>query len=532
MSLAPVLIAGEWETARSGPLDSTAATLVPVSPHDRATLGETYPVSGGAEVGRAADAAWAAYLELGRFTPERRAEFLDAYAARLEARAPELVAQAHRETALPVEPRLAKFELPRTINQLRMAATAARERSWALPTIDAANDIRSIHGPIGPVVVFGPNNFPFACNAACGGDFAAAIAAGNPVIAKANPGHLGLTRMLAEEAHAAVLATGLPPATVQLLYHFDTTLGLALMRHPKVGAVAFTGSKTAGLALKAAADEVGKPIYLEMGSVNPTVFLPGALAERWESLVAEFAGSCLMGAGQFCTNPGLVLMLDGPEAKPFVDAVAAAFSKAPAGPLLGPRVLDHLEKSVGELVEAGAQLRAGGRKSDGPGFHFQNTLLATEGAKFLDDPESFQTEAFGNESLVVVAKDLPQLQAIIESLEGNLTGCIYSDTKGGDDALAAAIEPILRRKVGRLLNDKMPTGVTVSPAMNHGGPFPASGHPGFTGIGIPASIRRFSALYCYDAVRQHRLPPELRNANLQPPIWRLVAGSWTKADVG
>jgi NADP-dependent aldehyde dehydrogenase len=440
------------------------------------------------------------------------AAFLDAFAARIEARKDDLVKIANLETALPASPRLADNELPRTTSQLRQAAAAAREGAWALPTIDAKNNIRSILGPIGPVAVFGPNNFPFAFNSAAGGDFAAAIAAGNPVIAKANSSHPGTTKLLAEEAFAASQATGMPAATVQLIYRTSHADGERLVSDPRIGATGYTGSRSAGLALKAAADKAGKPIYLELSSVNPVVILPGALEEKLDDIAGQFTTSCLMGTGQFCTNPGLVILLAGLPAEKFIAALVAKFQAAPVGTLLSGGVAKSLAHGVAMLTKAGAQVLAGGTSGGGKGYSHANTLLKASGKQFLAAPEALQTEAFGNASLLVVAENLDEAAAVIDHLEGNLTGCIYSHTGGADDAAYDKLAPRLRPKVGRLLNDKMPTGVAVSPAMNHGGPFPATGHPGFTAVGIPAALRRFAMLQCYDGVRPHRLPKALRDA--------------------
>jgi len=526
MSVEPVLIAGQWRASQA------SGTFQSDNPVTKAPLPEVYPISTWADVDAALSAATAAADALRRTPPEQIAKFLELYADVIERDAEALVAMAHAETALPVKPRLAEVELPRTTGQLREAARAAREGSWLLPTIDTKLNIRSCHAPIGPVWVFGPNNFPFAFNSVAGGDFAAAIAVGNPVIAKANSSHPGTTRLLAVAAHEAASAAGLPSGTVQLLYRTSHADGERAVSDPRTAATGYTGSRSAGLALKTAADRAGKPIYLELSSINPVLMLPGALATRGEQLVGEFATSCLMGTGQFCTNPGFVVTLAGPATDPFVSAVAEKFQAAPVGTLLSCSVAESLDKSVQKLVTAGARVLAGGTPGGGAGYSYANTLLTVSGQQFLSRPEVFQTEAFGNVTLVVVARDADQAAEVLARLEGNLTGAIYSDTAGSDDALAARLGAILRQKVGRLLNDKMPTGVAVSPAMNHGGPYPATGHPGFTAVGIPAALRRFTVLECYDNVRPARLPESLRDENPTGTMWRLVDGSWTQADVG
>jgi alpha-ketoglutaric semialdehyde dehydrogenase len=386
-------------------------------------------------------------------------------------------------------------------------------------------------GPLGgPVVVFGPNNFPLAFNGISGGDFAAAIAAGNPVIAKANPAHPRTTQLLAEAALKAIEETGVPSGLVQMFYHTANENGLKLVSHPTIGASAFTGSK-AGLHLKKAADEAGKPIYLEMSSVNPVYILPGALIERMDMVVDDLFASCTLGTGQFCTNPGLVLLMKSDLTDTFIEQIRQRFAEKSPDVLLTERGPAGLQAGISAWTEAGASVITGGEAANGGGYRFENTLATATGSQFLANPHAMQTEAFGVASLLVIVDDLDQLVAVTEQLEGNLTGGIYSDTHGADDETYSVIEPILRTKVGRLLNDKMPTGVAVVPSMQHGGPYPSTGHPGFTAVGIPASLRRFAALYSYDNVRPHRLPPELRDEAPNPSMWRYVDLNWVQGDL-
>ena len=504
MSLQQVLIGGNWRDANS------SGTFQSENPSTETPLPEEYPVSTWDDCDAALDAAAAAYKDLRTMDGAKIAEFLEAIADNIEARADELVEMAHLETALPKSPRLADVELPRTVGQLRQAADASRTGAWRQPVIDEANNIRACFGPIGPVAVFGPNNFPFAFGSASGGDFAAALAAGNPIIAKANSSHPGTTRIFADCALAAAKSTAMPAGTVQLIYRTSHADGEKLVSDPRIAATGYTGARGAGLVLKKAADDAGKLIYLELSSVNPVIFLPGAITERGEALAEEFAGSCLMGAGQFCTNPGMIVLLEGASTEAFISDVTKRFSEAGIGTLLSKSVQKSLIESLNVLEKAGAQILTGNSAGGGTGYSAANTLLRVSGDQFIADPETMQTEAFGNASLVVVAKDIAQVSEIIDSLEGNLTGCVYSDTAGSDDEAYDQIEPNLRQKVGRLLNDKMPTGVAVSPAMNHGGPYPATGHAGFTAVGIPAAIVRFAALHCYDNVRENRLPEILR----------------------
>ncbi len=528
MTAHPMLIAGEWRAPAAD-----AKTFQPSNPSTGELLPDAYPVATAAEIDALLDAGLAASAELAATDPTRIAAFLEAYADGITAAADELAALAHTETGLPVDPRLAKVEIPRTTGQLKQAAAAARAGDWRTPVIDSANHLRSQLEPLGkPVLVIGPNNFPFAFNGIAGGDFAAAIATGHAVIAKAHPAHPGTTRRLAEIALAAVQSTGLPAATVQLYYRSSHEEGHRMAADPRLGAIGFTGSESAGRKIKAAADSVGKPAYFELSSVNPVVFLPGALAERAADLANEFSGSCLLGVGQFCTNPGLLLTIAGEGTESFLAAAGQNFTNAPSGVMLVPSLPRELDESVEALVAAGAQLIGRGTQPKQPGFRAQPALLRVDGTTFLRDPAGFQREMFGPGSLVVVAADADELAAVAEHLDSSLTASFYTATNGSDDALYDRLVPIIAPKAGRLLNDKMPTGVAVSPAMVHGGPFPAGGHPGFTAVGIPASLRRFGALRCYDNVRAARLPASLQDKNPNGRLWRCIDGNWTQADVG
>ncbi|WP_202843936.1 aldehyde dehydrogenase family protein [Luteimonas saliphila] len=525
--LQPVLVAGAWREAVE-----PAGSLQARSPVTGEAIGEPYPVSSRREVEEAVAAACAVAQRFATAEPGRIAGFLEAYASGIERRAADLVALAHLETALPVSPRLRDVELPRTTGQLRQAARAVREWSWAHPVIDTAAGLRSAYGPLGkPVVVFGPNNFPFAFNAIAGSDFASAIAARNPVIAKVHPLHPGTSRLLGTIAHEALLAAGLPGAAIQLLYHVEPDSAALLVGQAAIGGVGFTGGRAGGLVLKALADAAGVPFYAEMSSINPVFLLEGALAERGAALAQEFFASCTMGSGQFCTSPGVLVVPRSAAGERFVAEAAARFDAAPVQVLFSADGKRHLEAAVETLRAEGAELRAGAADLDRPGYWVQPKLLEVDAERFLEAPRALQAEAFGPVGLIVRVADTAQALAVAEAFEGNLTATLYRAADGGDDAAAAALMPRLRVRVGRLIVDRMPTGVAVSPAQNHGGPYPSTSHPGFTSVGMPGAIRRFAGLHSYDNVPDALLPPVLRDAN-PGDVWRLVDGRWTTADVG
>ena len=519
-----VLINGQWRAS------SQSAVFSPTNPTLGQPIAIDFPVSQWSDCDDALAAASRAFNELRSMSPDSAALFLERYASLIESDKEGLVEIAHQESALPKSPRLADVELPRTINQLKLAAAAARQQSWSMPTIDTKANIRSCYQAIGPVCVFGPNNFPFAFNSIAGGDFAAAIAAGNPVIAKANSSHPATTHRFGLLVEKAARETNMPAGLVQLIYRTSHSDGERMVGDPRLAAIGYTGSRSAGLQLKSVADRVGKPFYAELSSVNPVVFLPGSLRERLDKLIEEYVTSGLMGTGQFCTNPGMLLLIDNADTTKFVNGVTAKYQASNAGTLLSHSVEASLVKSISILKNAGAEVLTGGQRVEGSRCAVANTVLRITGKQFLAAPHVFQTEAFGNAVLIVICANISELHQAIEQLEGNLTGAIYSDSQGSDEADYVLISASLTQRVGRLLNDKMPTGVAVSPAMNHGGPFPATGHPGFTAVGIPASLIHFAKLTCFDNVRENRIPAVLRNDN-PSNAWRLVDGNWTNGAI-
>lgn len=511
-----ILVAGAWRDA------DAVGSFRAVDPSCGQAIGDEFPVSSRADLEAALSAACDVAADLAATPPETIAAYLDAYADGIQAHSQELATLAHQETGLPAPTRLAATEIPRTFNQLRLAAQAVRARSWSQPIIDTQAGLRSALGPMQkPVLIFGPNNFPLAYNAVAGSDFASAIAARNPVIAKAHPNQPGTTRLLAQIAHRAVLESGLPAATVQMVYHCTSEDGLSLCADPRLGAIGFTGSRAAGLALMAVSEPAGVPFFGELSAINPVLILPGALAERGPALAQEYFASCSLGSGQFCTNPGLVIVPEGEDGDAFVTAAARLFAEASPALLLSQGVMESLQRNVAALREAGAQLLGGTAQCSGPGFRFAPSLLGIDAARFLAAPETFQTEAFGPVGLIVRSPDEATTVKIIATLEGSLTGSVYSAEADRD--LAQRLAVVLRPHVGRLLSNRMPTGVAVSAAMNHGGPFPSTTQRSFTAVGMPSAIARFAALQCWDHTPDHWLPVELQDSN-PLSVWRVVDG--------
>jgi NADP-dependent aldehyde dehydrogenase len=449
-------------------------------------------------------------------TLEQRATFLETIAERILAIGSLLIERAAAESGLPVA-RL-EGERMRTVNQLRLFAKVVRDGHWLEATLDPAQpqrtpprpDLRMRKIPLGPVAVFGASNFPLAFSVA-GGDTASAFAAGCPVVVKAHNAHLGTSELVARAVQQAVADCGLPEGVFSMLIGEGNQIGQSLVSHPAIKAVGFTGSRQGGLALMriAAAREEPIPVYAEMSSINPTFILPGALAESGASLAQGFVDSLTLGAGQFCTNPGLVIALAGEQLDAFRRAAAAALPGKGAGTMLSAGIhkayQDGIERRSGI---AGVQLVARGN-AEGAGCAAQAALYHSDADTYLDNP-ALEEEIFGPSSLIVSCRDEAELLEVTRHLEGQLTATVHATAS--DRSIAAALLPVLERKVGRILFNGFPTGVEVSHAMVHGGPYPATSDSRTTSVGATA-IERFLRPVCYQDVPAELLPEALRDDN-------------------
>ena len=506
----PVRVDGRWESPADDHPCFHSFDPLTGSPH-----ASSFPVSDWSELERMAEAASSAADELRGINPEQIGRFLDLFADLIERHAMSITAAATQETALPAETRLRGIELPRTTGQLRAAAEAARDQSpssWRQPRIDESTNIRSVLEPLGgAILVLGPNNFPLAFNAISGGDFAAAIAAGNPVIAKGHPAHPMTTLLLARCVVEALEESNLPAATVQCFFEASHEDIHRLIEHPAISGVAFTGSERAGLSIKSVADRGGTLCSLEMSSLNPIVVFPGLSDDDLDSFVDQWSASVLMGSGQFCTKPGVAFVIGNEElGRRISEGMAQRFAAVDAPVLLASGLLDSLDSGIRLQQDAGAELVCGGGRSESAGFRFTPTLLFTNGQSFLEMPVTFQRELFGPAALLVLCDDEMQLKRALGALNGQLTCCMWTGSGSVDADLHSRIMNQLRPLCGRLLENKMPTGVAVVDAMVHGGPYPATSHPGFTAVGLPESIRRFAARRCYDGMPESALPAILR----------------------
>lgn len=495
------LIAGDWvagdRTFRSEPAKGRGYDFSEGMPKD---------------VDRAVQAAEEAFWSYGYSPREERAALLDAIADEIEARGEQITAIGSAETGLP-EARL-QGERGRTTGQLRLFAKHIRDVSFLDLRYDEAlpdrsplprPDMRMMQRPIGPVAVFGASNFPLAFSTA-GGDTAAALAAGCPVVVKGHQAHPGTGEIVAEAIHAAIQACGVHPGVFSLIQSNTREVGQALVQHPLIKAVGFTGSLAGGRALFDLCAQRPEPIpfYGELGSINPMFMLPAAMAGRAADLGAGWAGSLTMGAGQFCTNPGVAAVMDGADADAFVAAAKDALDA------MGPQVM--LTDGIAAAYRGGAEKMREHQKvreilvSTPENRNATPFLFETDAKTYLSDPELGE-EVFGPLGLVVRVSSEDEMIALARGFNGQLTCTLHLDD--ADAAMARRLLPILERKAGRLLANGFPTGVEVSDTMVHGGPYPASTNFGATSVGT-LSIRRFLRPVCYQNIPLDILPDDLK----------------------
>ncbi|MHA0318103.1 aldehyde dehydrogenase (NADP(+)) [Sphingomonas melonis] len=488
-----------------------------VNPTTGETLTPDFSSAGADAVAEACALADAAFPAFAATDPEARAAFLERIADNIVGLGDDLIVRAMAESGLP-RMRL-EGERGRTVGQLKLFAGVVRQGDFLDATIDPAMpdraplprpDLRRVNVAIGPVAVFGASNFPLAFSVA-GGDTASALAAGCPVVVKGHPAHPGTGELVARAIAQAVKDSGLPAGVFSYLPGETNELGAALVRDPRIQAVGFTGSRGGGLALVriAAEREEPIPVYAEMSSINPVVLFPAALAARGEALGKEFVASLTMGAGQFCTNPGLVLAIDGPDLDAFIASAAAAMTDSAPATMLTPGIHASFEQGVDALAGHDAvKTVARGKVGDGVN-QAVGAIFDTTAEAFLAD-RALSHEVFGSSSVVVRCRDMAEIARVIAGLEGQLTATLQMDA--ADEADAARLVPVIVRRVGRILANGWPTGVEVAPAMVHGGPFPATSDGRTTSVGTLA-IARYLRPVCFQNLAPALLPAALDDAN-------------------
>ncbi len=510
MELTGVSFIGSERGSREG------AAFHAQNPQTGTSLEPAYYSARSANVDKAATLAAEAFTSYSQTSGKARATFLRRVADGFDAHRQELAERAHLETALPM-PRLLG-EVGRTANQLRMFAGVVEEGSWVQARIDPAlpdrqplprPDIRSMLRPLGPVAVFGASNFPLAFSVA-GGDTASALAAGCPVIVKAHSAHPGTSELAAHILADAISAEGLHPGVFSMLFDAGIEIGTALVRHPLIRAIAFTGSLRAGRALMdvAAARPDPIPCFTEMSSGNPVFLLPGALRKSPEGLAQSLFGSFTLGAGQFCTKPGIVLVPEAAEGQAFFDELKSLVEKSQPFALLTAGILREYNRAT-EARTNQVPLAAESKQSSEIQVPGKARLFTVCLEQFLATP-ALADEIFGPNTLLVHCDSTEDYLRAARALDGHLTATILGDEE--DLAANPELIQILERKAGRLIFNGYPTGVEVTHAMVHGGPYPSTSDPRFTSVGSLA-IYRFARPVCFQGFPQTLLPPELQDAN-------------------
>lgn len=519
------------------PDQSSAGTFTGYDPAAGAPLEPTFHYATPEVLDRAAHLAEEAFVSYRNLPGKDKARFLRHIAAGLEGIGAALVSRAHRETALP-EARL-KGELTRTVNQLKLFAQVVEEGSWVNARIDPAQperkplpraDIRSVLRPLGPIAVFGSSNFPLAFSVA-GGDTASALAAGCPVIVKAHSAHPGTSELVGQVIAESVRALDLPDGVFSLLFGAGTELGGALVRHPTIKGVGFTGSLRAGKALMdmCAARPEPIPCFTEMSSVNPVFVLPQALRQPAARIAEGLFNSFMLGVGQFCTKPGLVYLPANEEGDALVAELQRLVEQAGCSPMLTEGIAQSYRNGVAQRTGHSAvrTLAQAAPPAELKSCHAVPSLFAISGAELVAHPE-LAGELFGPSTLVIRYGSRTEMLELARALEGQLTATLH----GTEADLLEYFDliGILERKAGRLIVNGYPTGVEVCSAMIHGGPFPATSDSRFTSVGTQA-IYRWARPVCYQDFPDLSLPQELRNEN-PLGIWRTIDGIFTREPVG
>jgi NADP-dependent aldehyde dehydrogenase len=502
-----------------------------VDPASGSELDPVYASATAADVDHACSLAWSAFDVYRETKPQQRAALLQRIATNILELGDDLIIRAMQETGLP-RARL-EGERQRTVGQLHLFAEVIRDGFYLDARIDPAmpdrkplprSDLRLRNIAIGPVAVFGASNFPLAFSVA-GGDTASALAAGCPVVVKAHPAHPGTSEFVGRAVQAAVKAEGLPEGVFALLFGAGHELGAMLVADARIKAVGFTGSRRGGMALVDIASQRPEPIpvYAEMSSINPVILLPGALAARGGQIARGFVASLTMGAGQFCTNPGLVLVQESEGIDLFIAAASAALDDAPAATMLSPEISLAYKRGIARMLNTG-KVRVVARGEVASASCGSPVLFETDAAAFLADP-ALRDEIFGAASLLVRCQGQADILSVLEQLEGQLTITLQFDE--ADIDAARALLPVIERRAGRIVVNGWPTGVEVAHAMVHGGPFPATSDWRTTSVGTLA-IRRFLRPVCYQDLPPDLLPVALRDDNpLRIP--RLVDGKLASA---
>ncbi len=512
---------------------SSGSTFKAFSPINTHPLEPLFENASAACIHTALTSASEAFRSYRKISNEQRASFLDAIAEEILSLGDTLLERANLETGLPLD-RLTG-ERGRTVGQLRLFASVIREGSWADARIDSPlparqplprPDLRSILVPIGPVVVFGASNFPLAFSVA-GGDTASALAAGCPVIVKGHPAHPGTCELVATAITKAAQQLGIHPGVFSMVHGNTPEVGMALVSHPLCRAVGFTGSLKAGRALFDAAHQRPEPIpvFAEMSSLNPIFLLPDALRTKAAQIAEGLKNSITIGVGQFCTKPGIVFAQDGPDLQTFLTHLSHSIGSTVPGTMLHSGIRDAFEAASKQLSKIPrVQLLARAPHSPDTSKTQAIPLVLVTDSQTFERESALHEEVFGPITLIVKSASHEELLQLANGLSGQLTATVHANEP--DMEHARDLFSVLEQKAGRLLLNGFPTGVEVSHAMHHGGPYPSTTHSRFTSVGA-AAIQRWVRPVCFQNFTPDFLPAELRDAN-PTGLMRIFDGQLTR----
>ncbi len=500
-----ILTNGEWHDANF-PVSSFKA----VSPISGQQTGESFPVSSFLDLDKMLQANEAQRSSIEDVSFAQRAEFLKKIADRIEIQADELVAVAHQETGLN-EGWLKESDLSRTTRQLRSAADFCNDRGWRQTIIDKENNVKTIRvGLPGPVVIFGPSNRPFSMNACGGIDFACAIAAGNSIIAKANPNHPATSQMLAKIIHTVVVENGLPECIFQFFFNTTNDLGFRLAAHPMLGALAFTGSLRSGLALKENTDRSGNMGFFNFSGFNLAFLLKEAVKKDKVRLSQLICDSVLTNNGQSCNKPGIFFLLEDKDSSQLIKSVTEGFNSRTAGPLTTDIIARKLDTMVSNFVRLGARKLTRKEFYQPTPFIYPNTVLHLDAKTYLKSAAQFNVEATGPVVIFVTLENENQLGQATKAIDGCSSAGIFCEHGTADDKPLNLFFSLLARKTSCISFNRFSEDGLASMAISHSGPFPASSNPGMPSQVMPLAIQRFTMTQSFVSCPEHLLPEDLK----------------------
>ena len=519
-----ILCNGKWQEANF-PVSSFKA----VYPREAKQGEMSFPISSFLDIDEMLQSAEKAKFEVENCSREKRAAFLRLLSEKINKNSEELCQIASNETGFEKNERLMQTELPKMLAQMNMAAESCVNTEWMDPTIDSEREIRSTRGALdGPVVIFGSTCFPFLMNSCGGNDFVSAICSGNTIISKGNPNHPQTSLKLAELIFESIQEAEMPIQTFQFFHHTTTDLGYRLASHPMIGAFSFSGNRQSGLALKESADRAGNLFFGQLSGINPVFLFAEAVNERPTEIAADLQNAILFSSGQYYTKPGICFVTESEGTRTIIKSLKENLENAEKQYMLNDQIARDLDTVLSNFIRIGAKKVTCSLFHPAEPFIFPGTIVEIDLRTFLKFSRHFQEITFGPVLVFVIADEDSQFEDAIKVLEGSPAISIYTSKGEEDKQTYNKISSSLIRLTGRFLNNQMPTDISLSAAAVYGGPFPASNAPGFSSIGFPSSIKRFTSLKCYSNVCDEWLPDILKNKNPNPDCFRLINGKLSK----